>query len=347
MPDYFNTYIHYKLINTVAVELKNRLVFQAENNTYISTIKERHYGYYVTIGGKTFDGCIEILIKNNDSSIAQIYSEPECGYTRDLTDGETVSMIKGALQLCQALFGVYKFTLNDDSNIECGKKNMTRKPPRKPVKPLSLMFLSLAKYCKTWYEMNFNAYLEDINIRQQYYKGINNINSKINISYEDFANKISIDDEYYNELKSYFEKSKTWLELIRNIPKSKHCILLRWVPSFFVELMKFNPAHHKWTINLGSINDIISRTVYANAPIYKNTDTSVNKNICYRDISEEIDIMPRINMIILTTTNISYGGFVKNRVRKYTIRKKRVENLTYKNKNIAVFSNMSSGQIII
>ncbi len=81
-------------------------------------------------------------------------------------------MIKGALQLCQMLFGANMFCFDDNSNIDCGVTNLTQKIPRKLTNAFALAYLSIAEKGKTWYENNFNAFIKDANARDTYYKAI-------------------------------------------------------------------------------------------------------------------------------------------------------------------------------
>jgi len=350
VPSYFDTYIQYNIRYVTERKIQNRIIFKSEKNTFIATIQDRRYGYYVRIGGKTFDGCLEIFINNEETKIAQIYSEPECGFDLDLAKDGTVDMIKSALQLCQVLFGSNQFKLDDDSNIECGKKNYSHKPPRKPIKPLSLLYLTLAKECKTWYELHFNAYIENETERNRYYESIMKLNDKINIEYNTFVKMAYIDDGIYDELHQYFNSSDTWLEFIKRIPKDKHCKLLKWVPSYFEKLMKFNPAHYKWIIRLDS--------AFKTSPI-QNTDKDKSKetkeknsNQCLREIITDSDndnmpVMIRTDMIILTNRNeILSGGFLQNKIRKGTYKNVNIKNTTVKNKYKYIFSNKKYSQMI-
>jgi len=352
VPNYFNSIIPYNIVHNYVYSTQDKLIFQTVHNKFIANIGERQYGYYITIGGKDFMGCIEITIGDNSTHIAQIYSEPECGLDTELSSDGTIDMIKASLQLCQALFGVNKFILDDNSNIECGDKNYSKKPPRTMKKPLSLIFLTIAKYCKTWYELHFNAYIENVDMRKKYYESVNKLDNTINLPYDKFAKQAHIDDTIYEELKSYYYPSDTWFQFIKRIPKNRHCILLSWVPSYFESLMGFHPAHHKWTIQLDTNFQYVDTP-----PVNKQVDT------CKRNIStidkDHPPIMSRTEMVILTNRRITTGGWNRN-IRKKTkkpnnTRTKHIPDMssqcvhkrkTHKNRYAIQFSNTMYNQVL-
>lgn len=58
------------------------LLFSSQNHIFKMTIKEEKYYYYIRVGGKLFDGCLELFLHKGDEvgSLSQVYAEPECGY---------------------------------------------------------------------------------------------------------------------------------------------------------------------------------------------------------------------------------------------------------------------------
>lgn len=269
------------IIHSVATQLQHtktmdHIYIRTYNHIYRIYVKENVYNYYVTVGGKQFSKCIELFIyKSGDSSLAQVYSEPECTIDGFMEGGgETVDMIKGSLQICQYLFNVSEFTLHDMSEIECSTKNYSKPIGKRITKPFSLTHLSIINKCKTWYEEQFNAVLKTPDAREAYEKGLRNLNKKIQIPFETFAQdpSLHLSDELIAELAPYFSPEKTWIQFLRAIPKQKQCSLLEWAPNFMDRLMEFQPRNHKWVIQL-SENPILLFPF----PVKKQV---LNKDVC-------------------------------------------------------------------
>lgn len=240
--------IEFTILNTHTYNLET-LYFQTNHHRFGMNIKSQHYGYFVNVGGP-FKGCIEIFIGPEESTIAQIYSEPECSFDSILNGSiETIDMVKASLQICMILFNISKFELRDNSNIECGIKN-TRNPPRKITKPLSLCHLNIAKYGKTWYEQHFNAYIKDETKRKQYHEAIQTLRLPIMIPYEQFARRYRLSDLQKDALVSYYESASNWMDFFKSVPKAKHCEYLTWLPSFLDEYIKFKPTEQTWVIDI-------------------------------------------------------------------------------------------------
>ena len=147
------------------MENSRTLYFRNDKHTFRATISKNFSGYFIKIGG-TYNCCLEIQYKPNDNTakIIQIKSERECGLMRFLEEGDTVPMIKASLQSIASIFPIKQFDFDDGSNIECAPINLNEtKPPRKTIKPLSLLHLSIALSGKTWYEKYFNAKINPIN----------------------------------------------------------------------------------------------------------------------------------------------------------------------------------------
>lgn len=255
--------VHVDFTHTHTQPPSDYIVFSTHTHSFRMYIKENPFNYSIRIGGKEFTGCMEIFIDKPDPSdytlpkLQQVQSEPECW--RGLgAKGNTVDFVKGGLQLCQMLFGVSQFELEDASKIECGTTNSSQAPPRKFESPLSLAHLSLAKYGKTWYEANFNAFICDPMKRKEYQNAVRFLSddSKKSLDFLTMAKKARLTTEQKSELGSLYAASSSWNEFFSSIPKTKQCeMFLKWLPPFLDEhVLHFQPTHHKWCIWLDSLN---------------------------------------------------------------------------------------------
>jgi hypothetical protein len=327
LPDFKLNYIpSLKFQKNKSQVFKNTILFSTNLHTFYISINDEPDYYFVKIGGKEFIGCMEIFINKpssryyNNPKIAQIYSEPECWYQLG-KKGDTINLIKGSLQLCQMIFGVNLFCLNDNSNIECGVTNMNKTPPRKLSKPLSLAHLYIATYGKTWYEYNLNAFLKNENIRQEYYNSLQNLQNpekKQKNDFETFAAINYFDKEQYNYLKPFYEKSNTWQEFFQSIPKEQRCRMLnRWLADYLdSKILKFKPTIHEWCVFLG------------------------NLGISNEEINMDIQDMIRVDLFVnMTDEFITYRGGKPNYKNK-TLKKIHKSQFTRKQKTKPLsFSN--------
>jgi hypothetical protein len=280
--------VHYTILSTKNGVLESPFFIQSANHIFQVTLKQEPYHTFVKVGGKTFEGCIELFLKQDDvSTIAQLYSEPECGYDSFLQgSGETVDMIKSALQLCQMLFSVHTFQFTDNSNIDCGKKNMSKPPPRKQQKPLSLAHLYLMTHCKTWYEYHFNAFLTEPEQQNKYSVGLQRFLGPITLSFDEVVKQGTLSTVQQNELQDYFSGASSWYEFFQSIPKEKQCTLLSWVPFFIDKLMGLRLNQQSWTIELGT-----------GLPFEKNTMLITQTDLC--SIERGPQTMIRTDMLLL------------------------------------------------
>jgi len=116
-----------------------------------------------TIGG-TYEDCINVayLYRDNQPISAKITTidyEPECALNMNLEKGGgTAIMLKTLLcHVYREIPSISVFDFDDMSNIDCIEKDMSKDPPRKSTKSLSLAYLYMANYSQTWYEKNFGA----------------------------------------------------------------------------------------------------------------------------------------------------------------------------------------------
>jgi len=253
--------IPYQILQYKNFKYNSPLYFRSQKHIFQAQIKDEKYHISVKVGGKTFEGCVEIMIhkgsEDKDALIAQIYSEPECAMDSVLQMGESIDMIKASLQVCQILFNITEFKFKDNSEFDCVKKNLSKSPPRKRTKPISLAHLHLIKYGKTWYEDNFNASLVKQEDQEAFSSGKQHLNTLIDIPYDEFAKINKLTHEQYDELQNYYSSSISWMEFFQKIPKLKHCELLNWAPSFIDIVMNYQLNTSFWKIDLEGENSMI------------------------------------------------------------------------------------------
>lgn len=251
-------------------------------NTFRIIINKVNYPegdiYTFRMGGD-YDNCINISININVDNntwrslplawahIINIKYEPECRLNGILQHGgDVVDMIKLALQYINYIFPeITVFELKDNSNIECEPLAAELKPPRKPVKPLSLSALYVLLHGKTWYERHFNAELKP----EKY------LNYKQNIQV--FSNPINKPIEYLNRyvnnmttidlLRPYYDNHKSWHEFINKIPRNKRCKLLyNWISTFVNDKTLDSIEGNYWYIDINRMSRINMEIV--DKPIY-------------------------------------------------------------------------------
>lgn len=239
---------------------KDTIIFSTAEHTFRAVIKEESFHFSVKIGGRDFVGCVELSIDKPGISfykhpkLAQVYSEPEC-WTNLSKKGKIVDLMKGSFQLCQMLFGVNTFCLDDNSNIECGIVGTDQTPPRKLDRPLSLAHLSIAEKGVTWYELHFNSFIKNPEQDLKYRKALQRLqdtNSKRIDNFEEFAliNRLRKDQSEF--LEPLYKTSYTWSSFFRRIPKEDQCLaLFNWLPNYIDRhILKFHPTKHEWCICL-------------------------------------------------------------------------------------------------
>jgi hypothetical protein len=337
--------IDYTINKEEEFTLVKPIQFNTNKHVFIAIIKENKESFFVKIGGLVFSGCMDIFIyKNRTAHVSQIYSEPECDakFREDTFNAiDTVEMIKGALQVCQLLFDVNEFEFLDMSNIECDKSNYkSRKLPRRFLKPFSLTDLYLVTHCKTWYEYHFNARIKDIRDQELYTKKSIYLAKPVGLSLEEFGKEYYISNDYLNKLSKYYEPSKSIVEIVEKIPKTKRCDLLGWLPVYIEKTTSLILRFLKWVIELDNIvNNNITDTSneIKQFNIYKyNTNTllqpkkEINSIVtrCEKAIYDKPKTMIRTNMFIITK-NMNIGGkFTTNLGEKYVIKHPKRKNNT-------------------
>lgn len=231
--------------------------FKTRMNTFQAIVNDDES--FVKIGGKTYKDCINITLIKKDgipvyAKIPHLESEPECGVERFLDKNEkdaTTDFIRGSLQVINHLYpSVTQFEFMDDSKIECGEKKSAT-PPRKMVIPLSLAFLYIAKYGKSWYEEKFNAKHIDEKIYERYRESTKILFQPKTMSYEIFKRDNSLNKEQDEFLKPLYEKSISWNEFFISVPKDDQCkMFVNWLPFFIAKLLNYTFINNGWLIDI-------------------------------------------------------------------------------------------------
>jgi hypothetical protein len=259
--------------------------FKVKKRIFRAFVEKRPYGFFITIGGKTFTKCMELsisvsLMNNQNGSLdaasehnvrgfnssfpptgilMQVKSEPECGYNSFLENGETPDMIKAGLQLCADIVpGLKLFRLNDDSNIECGESKGSS-PPRSLGKPFSLPQYSIAIYGKTWYERHFGAKLENERKYIAYRNSVEILSKHIpdTMTFEEFSRQNVLSQEQVEILQGPFEKARTWYDFFKAVPRKQSCIAFyNWLPFFINNILDGEFNNNGWIINIDSMEKV-------------------------------------------------------------------------------------------
>lgn len=189
------------------------------------------------------------------------YNE-KCSTDEKLKRGEgTQHMINTAMyfisRMCPFIEG---FEINDMSRRECDN-NTT----------IVLSYFSITKHRKTWYEKNFEAYIEDTrkhNNKEQskmeiYKEKVNTLMSQTLPDWEVFEVLYlrNTKQEIQNEIETVFNKSATYGELFKNIHKlgiSKACVYLQpWIDILMLSSGLTNDiSYTQWIIPIQSVKRI-------------------------------------------------------------------------------------------
>jgi hypothetical protein len=210
------------------------------------------------IGG-TYNDCISISYTYNNltpvsAKIVYVSYEPECTTGNNLEKGcGTAIMLKTFLRyVYKKIPSVNIFTFEDMSHIDCAEKDLSTAPPRKPIRPLSLAYLSIAYNSCTWYEKYFDAKMTD---KERYTKYKNSMKFLTNpgdkpdfITFLQIAQPPQYQIEY---LKKIYERTDTYRAFFNNIPFNDRCELLRpWLKTFIEYYLGNKYSPYGWEINI-------------------------------------------------------------------------------------------------
>jgi hypothetical protein len=209
------------------------------------------------IGG-TYDDCIGISYTYNNNNpvsakIGFVQYEPECSVDNNLEKGGgTAIMLKTIIQYAfKKVPSVHIFSFEDMSHIDCVEKDLSKPPPRKPVRPLSLAYLSITYNSATWYEKHFDAKMTDPTKYREYRDALDflaNKSAKVDfISFLQFAKPPEDQIEY---LKGLYEKTDTYRAFFNAIPFKDRCEILRpWLKTFIEHKLGSKYSAYGWEID--------------------------------------------------------------------------------------------------
>lgn len=178
-----------------------------------------------------------------------------CSVNKDLEKGVgTVLMISVALSEAVKRYPYVKeYSFTDNSHIPCDNG-----------KEISLMYLSLVRYNKTWYERHFNAYISDPKFRKQFNDGLTILNdTELKMPFEQFIEvtnlhktspEIQVLEPYYQVANSYNDFFKNILE--KEGPRKQCIMVVNWIDLFFLHIFQMNPTGISWIIDAKTIKSV-------------------------------------------------------------------------------------------
>lgn len=220
---------------------------------------------------------ISYLYRDNQPISAKITTidyEPECALNMNLEKGgRTAIMLKTLLcHVYREIPSISVFDFDDMSNIDCIEKDMSKDPPRKSTKPLSLAYLYMANYSQTWYEKHFDARMANNSMYANYRNEIGFLtdpSKKVDFTFfTDICKmnatptrvsayiKAELSKEINNQidvLKPLYESSKTYQEFFHKIPIQNRCkILFPWLDTFMNHYLRRVYNTNNWIIDMNS-----------------------------------------------------------------------------------------------
>jgi hypothetical protein len=209
--------------------------------------------YHSIIIGGIYKDCINMSIKIGElghvelATIPHLESFPDCNLENFSEKGDTVDMIRAAIQFIAYLFPAVKYiTFEDASNIDCGiTKN------RKHEKPFSLAYLYLSQYGKTWYEYHFNATLTNKVFYNLYREETKNLFDKTKL--DTSLLYVYTNSEQKDMIAPYLLdiSGKSWIDFFNSIPISKRCsIFFNWLGQLIDKIINNSYTPRGWVINI-------------------------------------------------------------------------------------------------
>jgi hypothetical protein len=228
--------------------------------TNIMRYGDRILSHTITIGGD-FGNCASVSYTYRDNkpisaSLPYLLYEPECTIGADLDrSGGTVKMIKLLLNYAyKKIPDVHIFGFDDMSKIECVEKDLSLKPPRKLREPIDLYYFSIVYHDMTWYELNFNAKMENKDLYLNYRNNLGFLTSKeikSKLEFIHFLELIKAPLEHIEYLKEKYEKTETFRDFFKSIPKDDRCKYLQhWITPFMENYLKKYFFNKGWEIDV-------------------------------------------------------------------------------------------------
>jgi hypothetical protein len=221
---------------------------------------DRIMSHIITIGGDYSKcGSVSYTYKDNtpiSAKLPHLLYEPECSIGSDLDkSGGTVQMIKALINYAyKKVPEIHLFQFDDMSKIDCVEKDLSQSPPRSLKKPIDLNYFSIAYHNMTWYELNFNAKMEDKEAYKKYRNSLGFLTSKEEkdkLKALDFLQSIQCPVEHVEYLKEKYEKTETFRDFFKSIPRDDRCKYLQhWITSFMEKYLKKIFINEDWEIDV-------------------------------------------------------------------------------------------------
>ena len=233
-----------------------KYTFSVDENKLVYA--DRIISHTFKIGG-SYNDCISISYTYNNNipvsaKINFVQYEPECAIENNLEKGGgTAIMLKSILRhVYKKIPQVTAFTFEDMSHIDCVEKDLTKQPPRKPQRPLSLAYLSIAYNSSTWYEKYFDAEMTDATKYEEYRTAVKFLtNPKDKIDFISFLQVAKPPEGQIEYLKGLYEKVSTYRAFFEAIPFDDRCELLRpWLKTFIESSLGNKYSPYNWKINV-------------------------------------------------------------------------------------------------
>jgi len=228
---------------------------------------ERIIAHTYKVGGDYSD-CITISYKYSNNipisvSMPHLLYEPECAIGSQLERGSgTELLIKSAmLYAYKDVPSLPIFTFDDMSHIDCVEKDLTKPPPRKPIKPLNLSYFSIAYHGMTWYEARFNAKMIDDAKYTAYKESLTFLtNPEKKLPFKQFLEIAQPSLDQIAILEPIYNTSDTYRQLFESIPERIRCdTMYMWLPSFMKHYIGTTFSEKGWKIDVNNMNERMPR----------------------------------------------------------------------------------------
>ena len=212
------------------------------------------------IGG-SYDDCIGVSYTYNgktpeSAKIMTVDYEPECSLGTSLEKGGgTAIMLKTLLRyLHNKIPSITVFTFEDMSHIDCGETDLSKPPPRKLSKPLSLAYLSIAYNSCTWYEKYFDARMSDERRYSEYRRSLEFLTEPSSkVDFVSFLQIAKPPKEQYSYLEPIYAAAETYRDFFKAIPFKDRCEILRpWLVGFIDHYIYKFYSPLNWQIDVTS-----------------------------------------------------------------------------------------------
>jgi hypothetical protein len=200
----------------------------------------------ISFGSKHNQFCLTALYKQTNPKeiyIDRVQHNDQCvvdGSLQDFKNG-TIKIVSTALWFMKNHFKeVERFTLNDDSHIECERG--------KAVYKLRLAYDYILKYNQTWYENKFNAVLPSIgddSLYDKYKKSLSILDAPL-YPYSIVKDRFMSQD--YEEIYNLSSSPRDFLDRLRKTLGTNYCFnVAKWLHNYML-FLQINLYQTEWCI---------------------------------------------------------------------------------------------------